>query len=92
MKSTTRMVKVVGVTIEGYIFLQSKWYERKGKVLSDSWKEHLKRRYVADLGNGWHGHYNGDLGFSCEEVKQLLSEQGLPFKDAGEQRVTDISI
>ena len=92
MKSITRTVKVVGVTIEGYIFLQSKWYERKGKVLKDEWKERLRRRYIADLGDGWHGHYNGDLGFSCEEVKQLLAEQGLPFKDAGEETVTEIAI
>ena len=92
MRSITRTVKVVGITKEGYIFLQSKWYERHGKTMSDKWKEHLERNYIADLGDGWHGHYDGDLGYSCEEVKRLLAEQGLPFKDAGEQTVTDIAI
>lgn len=92
MKMSTRTVKVVGVTKEGYIFLQSKFYELRGKVMSDKYKEHIKRRYIADLGNGWHGHYNGDMGFTCEEVKAMLTEQGLPYKEVEDMVTTDISI
>ena len=76
-----RTVKVVGVTKEGYIYLQSKWFELRGKTMSDTYREHLELSYVADFGNRWHAHYNGDMGFTCKEVKAMLAEQGLPYKE-----------
>lgn len=92
MKQTTRTVKVIGITKEGYIYLQRKWYERRGIAMSNKHEERLKRNYIADLGNGWHGHYNGDMGFTCEEVKAMLTAQGLPYKETEDRETVDISI
>ena len=82
MKQTVRKVKVIGITKEGYLFLQNKMCEKRlGRPLSESSRERLERNYIGDLGNGWRGYYNRDLDWTCEEVRAILTEQGFPIKE-----------
>ena len=79
---------------ESYLYLQQKCRnERCGDWKTEKQIERLKRNFEAFSHNGYKQLMDGDLGgcvngkltsWKCEDMKRILNEAGLMYKDGGE--------
>ena len=102
MMQRTVKRKTIGLSKEAYMYLHERCRnERIGDHLSEKSKESLNGTFDRLSRNGYFEYYDGDLGgavngrwnsWSCDQVKQMLDENGLAYIEGEEKESIEIGI
>lgn len=96
-----KTLNTILIDLQGVLYLQElQSKQRCGKSLTEKEKQRLERNFEQFADNGWKVYYDGDCGgalrngkwtsWSCEEVKQILSEAGIKYKDGSKEEVINV--